>query len=203
MRGLLRIFALLSGAVAQTQLNTSEVSIMGASYSGNGCPRGTVSTSFSSDRMIITLSFDAVHPFIGPGATRSDSAKNCVVHLQVKYPSGWQFVINGTRWHGLFTLADGIRAQLYTLFELVSRDTQVINVPTVTLNGTADVSGQLFNADLPVLDELRSGCGSDTILVHDRWSLSGTKENVYQEEWMAGDTPLIQQLELKWKECKR
>lgn len=152
----------------------------------------------------ITLGYDPIHLFLGPQATRLDATKNCQVQIQIKYPSGWNFTINGTRWHGHFTLNEGVRAQFYTKFELRSRDTQVINVPTATLNGTAAVADQLFDAELSVLDEQSSIClpYGDAIVVYHRWSLSATRADAYQEEeWMAEGLPLIQQLQLRWQKC--
>ncbi|KAM7200330.1 protein of unknown function (DUF4360) domain containing protein [Naviculisporaceae sp. PSN 640] len=210
MRAFLHLFAFLSGATAQAALNTSEVSIVKASHSGNGCPQGTVSTSFSADRTTITLGFDSVRPYIGPGTSSLTRSRNCAINLQLNYPSGWNFVFTNVTWHGYFTLSEGIRASFYTSFELRSRDTQVATVPVATLNGTAKAASVLFHEELPVADQLSSSChpysssglNSETVTVRDRWALTATKTDVYQEEWMEEGAALVQQLKLRWQECK-
>ncbi|KAK4213551.1 hypothetical protein QBC37DRAFT_171413 [Rhypophila decipiens] len=213
MRAVLSLLGLLSAAAAQTQpaLNTSDITIVKVAHSGNGCPQGTVGTSFSPDRTTITLSFDAVQLWAGPGYTSRDASKNCQVQLEMKYPPGWQFAITKSRWHGYFQLPDGIRAGFYTSFEISSQDTQVANVPTATLNGTDTVTEQLFNAEGAVDRELGSMCTprsytagvSDRLLVRDRWSLTRMRSDAYtrDEGWM-DDLPLTQQVELRWQACK-
>ncbi|KAM7186480.1 protein of unknown function (DUF4360) domain containing protein [Rhypophila sp. PSN 637] len=208
MRVALYLLAFLSAAAAQTQpaLNTSDITIVNVANSGNGCPQGTVSTSFSSDRTTITFAFDAVRLWAGPGYTSRDATKNCQVHLELKYPPGWNFAITKNRWHGYFYLPDGIRAWFYTSFELNSQDLQVVNVPTATLNGTNTVAEQLFNAEVAVDRELGSMCGrvSDKITVRDRWSLTRMRSDAYthDEGWMEEGFPVYQQVELRWQMCK-
>ncbi|KAL2171230.1 hypothetical protein VTG60DRAFT_3541 [Thermothelomyces hinnuleus] len=80
-----------------------DIQIVSASFSGNGCPQGTVSTSISPDKtvrlpclpgfdlpdtdnpvQVITFGFDAFQTYIGPGFNPTERSKNCQLHLNLK-----------------------------------------------------------------------------------------------------------------------
>jgi len=67
----------------------NQITIISAMTSGNGCPSGTVSTTFSPDKTLVTFGFDAFQTYIGPGTKPQDHSKNCQIHLslQCKLPS--------------------------------------------------------------------------------------------------------------------
>ncbi|KAB5511557.1 hypothetical protein GE09DRAFT_1269946, partial [Coniochaeta sp. 2T2.1] len=189
------------------------VSIVSAASSGNGCPQGTVSTTVNPDKTLITLGYDAVRPHLGPGATPGMKSQNCVVHLRLKYPTGWRFIIDKTRWHGIFSLTEDASATLYTLYEIVSSDTQVINVPQANVNGSRfeQVDGDVFDVEYPIQrdDEIASMCGreersvSDGVGVHDRFALTAKKAGTEQDGFLVADTALFHQIGLRWEPCQR
>lgn len=61
-----------------------QITIISAMTSGNGCPSGTVSTTFSPDKTVVTFGFDAFQTYIGPGTRPQDHSKNCQIHLSLK-----------------------------------------------------------------------------------------------------------------------
>lgn len=61
-----------------------QITIISAMTSGNGCPSGTVSTTFSPDKTLVTFGFDAFQTYIGPETKPQDHSKNCQIHLSLK-----------------------------------------------------------------------------------------------------------------------
>ncbi|KAM7203378.1 protein of unknown function (DUF4360) domain containing protein [Naviculisporaceae sp. PSN 640] len=215
MRSILYLVSSLAGAaLAQTPLNTSEVSLISSNYGGSGCPTGSVSTSFSPDRKTITLSFDSINLYLGPNTTpRLDAVKNCAVHLRLQYPAGWRFIIEDVTWHGFFTIPSDVRALFYTTFEILSVDLQTVTVPTLQINGSDTTRGDIVTEKVGAINVLPSACygsGStsnitDTIVAHDRWGLTALKNGVVVQDWMGdegGRVPLVQQIGLRWVACR-
>ncbi|KAG4219235.1 hypothetical protein PC116_g32285, partial [Phytophthora cactorum] len=83
-----------------------EISIVSASASGNGCPQGTVTSDLSPDRKVYT----------GPGTKQSDKSKNCQLHLNLKYPGGFQFAIVESTYHGYAQLEAGVTGTFYSTY---------------------------------------------------------------------------------------
>jgi hypothetical protein len=61
-----------------------QIVIVSAQTSGSGCPQGTVSSSMSADRTIVTFGFDAFQTYIGPNTKPQDKSKNCQIHLSLR-----------------------------------------------------------------------------------------------------------------------
>ena len=61
-----------------------QITILDAQTSGSGCPAGTVSTTMSTDRTVVTFGFDAFQTYIGPNTRPQDKSKNCQIHLSLK-----------------------------------------------------------------------------------------------------------------------
>src|SRR5690349_9238242 len=80
--------------------NPKDIQIVNASFSGSGCPQGSVSTTISPDRTVITFGFDKFQTYIGPGLPISERTKNCALHLSLKYPGGFQFSVVDSTYHG-------------------------------------------------------------------------------------------------------
>lgn len=65
-----------------------EATITSMTYSGSGCPVGSVSTSKSLDSTVLTQGFDAFMLYIGPGTRPSDRSKNCIVDISFDVRAG-------------------------------------------------------------------------------------------------------------------
>jgi hypothetical protein len=61
-----------------------QITIISAMTSGNGCPSGTVTTTFSPDKTLVTFGFDSFQTYIGPGTKPQDHSKNCQIHLSLQ-----------------------------------------------------------------------------------------------------------------------
>lgn len=87
------------------------VEIDSISYAGTGCPAGTVAENLSDDGQAFTLLFDEYVAEVGPGISRKESRKNCVVNLDLKFPQGWSFTIMEVDYRGYVSLDSRIKAE--------------------------------------------------------------------------------------------
>jgi uncharacterized protein DUF4360 len=94
----------------------TQVTIEKTSYSGNGCPAGSVSTIISPDKTVVTFGFDVFQATIGPRANPADKQKNCQLHLGLKYPSGYQMSIMTATYHGYVRLDPGVQANFISSY---------------------------------------------------------------------------------------
>jgi hypothetical protein len=105
--------ALLAAAVAADA--PDRIQIRSARYSGSGCKQGTVSTTISPDRSLVTFGFDDFQATIG-GASQTDQQKNCQIHLDLSYPSGFQMSVLDATYHGYARLDSGVRANFISSY---------------------------------------------------------------------------------------
>jgi Domain of unknown function (DUF4360) len=94
----------------------TQVTIQQTGYSGNGCPAGTVSTLLSADKTVVTFGFDSFQATIGPGANPANKQKNCQLHLDLRYPSGYQLSIMTATYHGYVRLDQGVTANFISSY---------------------------------------------------------------------------------------
>jgi hypothetical protein len=100
-------------SVVQSQSpDPSEVYVQSISYGGNGCPQGSVGSSFSNDRKSFTLIFDQFVASMGPGVPIVESRKNCRLNLNLHVPSGWSFELVQTENRGFVLLPAGAKGRL-------------------------------------------------------------------------------------------
>lgn len=119
-----------------TAPDPSQITIIESSYSGSGCPQGSVSTSTSPDKTVrarnflrrdnlnesltdfevITYGFDQFQTYIGPGTKAADHSKNCQLHLNLKYPGGFQYAVVDATYHGFARLDKGVTGTFLTSY---------------------------------------------------------------------------------------
>lgn len=54
--------------------------------------------------------------YTGPGTTPSDKSKNCQLHLNLKYPGGFQFAVVESTYHGYAQLEEGVTGTFYSTY---------------------------------------------------------------------------------------
>ncbi|KAH8649452.1 hypothetical protein BGZ60DRAFT_551348 [Tricladium varicosporioides] len=106
-----------------------QITIDSASSSGNGCPQGSVSTTLSPDKTVITFGFDAFQTYIGPNAAQADKTKSCQLHLSLKYPSGFQYSVTDATYHGYARLDPGVTGNFLSTYYFSQSATQTF-IPT-------------------------------------------------------------------------
>jgi hypothetical protein len=197
------IAATAFAAVATAQAPTG-VTIQRANTSGNGCPQGTVSALISPDRSYVTFGFDSFQATIGPRSPPADKQKNCQIHLDLRYPSGFQVSLVTATYHGYARLDAGVTANFISSYYFSNAASNTASSRS-TLSGAEYANGitytkedQIQNASL-----VWSPCGANGILnVNNRIALTSRDTNAEGE--ISNDDATIkfeQILRLSWRRC--
>ncbi|KAI2634843.1 hypothetical protein GGS26DRAFT_526180 [Hypomontagnella submonticulosa] len=183
-----------------------EITIVSASASGNGCPQGTVTTDLSPDRKVITFGFDAFQVYTGPGTGPSDKSKNCQLHLNLKYPGGFQFAVVESTYHGYAQLEKGVTGTFYSTYYF-SQDAAATTTTRTSIDGGGIwADGQVYTKQdqVPTASVIWSPCGATGILnVNNRIAL--TSSNATASGQISDDDATVaftQQVHVSWQACK-
>lgn len=183
------------------------IQIQSVSFSGNGCPQGTVSTSISPDKTVITFGFDRFQTYIGPGVSPSEKSKNCQLHLNLKYPGGFQFSIVESTYHGYAQLEKGVTGTFYSTYYFSQDASATTTTQTSISGGGIWEQGQVYTkADkIPTASYIFSPCGANGILnVNNRIALTSTNSSASGS--VTDDDATVaftQQVNLNWRTCKK
>lgn len=197
--------ALLAGlAAAQTPCNPpSGITISGFSYSGDGCPQGSASTSISTDGTVVTFGFDGFQTYIGPGTSIKDHSHNCELHLNVNYPAGFSFAIIDATYHGYAQLDSGTTATFYSTYYFSETASQTTTTTTSISGGGVWAAGQVYTKEDQTPTIQRSPCGTTAILnVNNRIALSSTDSTASGEVTDDDATVALEhQVLIQWYTC--
>ncbi|KAI1077441.1 hypothetical protein F5B20DRAFT_260700 [Whalleya microplaca] len=186
--------------------SSEEIQIVSASASGNGCPQGTVTTDLSTDRTVITFGFDAFQVYIGPGTKASDKTKNCQLHLNLKYPGGFQFAIVESTYHGYAQLEEKVTGTFYSTYYFSQDAAATTTTQTSITGGGIWEGGQVYTKQdqVPTASVIWSPCGASGILnVNNRVAL--TSSNSSASGQISDDDATVaftQQIHVSWQACK-
>ena len=200
--GVIGIFTAMSLAI---QPNTQDIRITSMGSSGSGCPTGSVSTSISPDRNIITVGFDAFIVYFGPGTSPRDRSKDCALQFNVSQPSGFQFAVVETTWHGMAVLEAGMSYRLLATTYFDDDLSHTASFPISIEGGGAWAAGDVFtkSASVATGDAIYSPCGAmqPSLNVGARTAL--TTQMVGGAGQLPDDeTPVLtMQLLLHWRNC--
>ncbi|KAM7188392.1 protein of unknown function (DUF4360) domain containing protein [Naviculisporaceae sp. PSN 640] len=184
-----------------------QIQIQSVSFSGNGCPQGSVSTSISPDKTVITFGFDRFQTYIGPGISPSEKTKNCQLHLNLKYPGGFQFSVVESTYHGYAQLDKGVTGTFYSTYYFSQDASATTTTQTSIAGGGIWANGQVYTkADkIPTASYIYSPCGASGILnVNNRIALTST--NATASGTLTDDDATVsftQQVNLNWRTCKK
>jgi hypothetical protein len=181
------------------------ITITGMTWSGSGCPQDTVSTSLSTDRTVVTFGFDAFQTYIGPGTAVQDRTKNCQLHLELKYPGGFQFAVVESTYHGYAQLEKGVTGTFYSTYYF-SQDAAATTTTRVSIaGGGVWEQGQVYTKQdqIPTASIIWSPCGANGILnINNRIGLTSTNTTAFGSITDDDATiALTQQLNVQWRSC--
>lgn len=185
--------------------NPLEIQISGATWSGNGCPQGTVSTSISPDRTVLTFGFDAFQTYIGPGVSVMERNKNCALHLNLKYPGGFQFAVVDTTYHGYAILEKGVTGQFFSTYFFSQDAAATTTTSTEIEGGGVWAQGQVYTKEdqIETASVIWSPCGATGILnINNRIGLKSTVATAFGS--ITNDDATVaftHQLNLQWRPC--
>ncbi|KAF2430996.1 hypothetical protein EJ08DRAFT_714005 [Tothia fuscella] len=204
------LLASTSAAILETRQTppADQITIVSAQTSGNGCPQGTVSTSFSTDKTVVTFGFDAFQTYIGPGTKPADKSKNCQIHLTLHYPGGFQYSLMTATYHGYARLDPTVTGSFLSTYYF-SQDASRSASSKTTLTGPQYLSGAVYQKTDTVenASTIWSPCGAEGILnVNNRIALttSGNDKNASGE--LSDDDATVafeQKVAVKWRTCTK
>lgn len=103
----------------------NQVTINGLTYAGTGCPAGSVASTSSNDKTVLTLLYSNYVASIGPGTAVTDRRKNCQVTLNVHYPGGFQYSIFSADYRGYEELDAGVTGTQLATYYFAGQTQQV------------------------------------------------------------------------------
>jgi hypothetical protein len=186
--------------------SANEITIISAETSGNGCPSGTVSTSISSDRTVVTFGFDKFQTYIGPGVAASEKTKACQIHLNLKYPGGFTFAVLQATYHGYAQLDVGVTGTFLSTYFFSQSASSTTTTRTTLTGGGSWAAGQVYTKTdtIPTASLIFCPCGANGILnVNNRIALTST--NTKAAGQVSDDDATVaftQQINLQWQRCK-
>ncbi|KAK3354383.1 hypothetical protein B0H65DRAFT_543707 [Neurospora tetraspora] len=184
-----------------------QIQISSATFSGNGCPQGTVSTSISPDKTVITFGFDRFQVYIGTGYNPTEKTKNCQLHLNLKYPGGFQFSVLESTYHGYALLEPGVTGTFFSTYYFSQAPSDTTTTQTTISGGGIWSQGQVYTKTdkVPTASYIYSPCGSNGILnVNNRIALTSSNSSAIGE--ITDDDATVaftQQINLMWKPCTK
>jgi hypothetical protein len=189
------------------QPDPKEIQIQSATFSGNGCPQGTVSTSISPDKTVVTFGFDGFQTYIGPSVPANQKTKNCQLHLSLKYPGGFQFSVVESTYHGYAQLDPGVTGTFYSTYYFSQDASATTTTQTSIQGGGVWAQGQVYtkNDKIPTASFIFSPCGANGILnINNRIALT-TTNNTASGEITDDDATIAftQQININWRQCKK
>ncbi len=175
------------------------VYVRSITYTGTGCPQGSVAQSLTADRTGFTLTFDAFVASKGPDVPATEATKTCQVNLDLKVPQGWQYSIGTIDYRGVVSLPKKMKATQEATYYfngdggLASADTKFV--------GPVD-KDYLIRDTLPFSTVVWSSCDEARPLnILTQLSLKGgTEAGQISGGVMDGKVKFV--LGLHWKECQ-
>ncbi|KAF2743732.1 hypothetical protein M011DRAFT_409917 [Sporormia fimetaria CBS 119925] len=171
------------------------VQVESLTYTGSGCPAGTVQSYINSSKTLLTLSFSSILQF-GPGFPITESRKTCSLQLRLRYPQNWTFAVETTEFRGYAWIPSGCAARLSAQYGYEGQDAGLPVV--IILNGTVD--GDFLERG-PVEGDGRVGslCGVErsSVSVNAGQAITCSKEAFLGTE----DTKFGMYLHLRWARC--
>ncbi len=135
----------------------SQTFVAGITYGGTGCPAGTVSTAFSTDRKTFTMIFDRFVASSGTGVPVTEQRKNCQVNVNLRYPQGWSYSVVSVDYRGYAQLPAGVTATQKANYYFAGQTQQVAS--QTVLNGPYD-NDYLSSDKIPISALVWSPCGA-------------------------------------------
>jgi Domain of unknown function (DUF4360) len=128
---------------AQQGPNPNQPYVQSVAYGGNGCPQGSVATSFSTERTTFTLIFDKFVASSGPNVAPTENRKNCQFNITVHLPNGSGQFCTVLDYRGYVQLPGGANAEAKATYHNALNsytlpDGQVIAIGNTDLDGSVD-----------------------------------------------------------------
>lgn len=196
--------------VSQAETSTKDPFMMSeATYSGSGCPDGTVSMTLTDDKSSLSLIFDEFVVQAGETSQKQKETKSCNLIVPIKVPRGFQFAVLNSDQRGFYSVPKKAKAIFESSFQLTNTKNNWPVTPkvskSVTINGEKEQDYTMTSKISATT--LWSPCGMDVNL-HMGKKVSVTT-NQKSEDIMATIDSIDNTIgkrragfELIWKRCK-
>lgn len=88
--------------------------------SGNGCLQGSVPFNVYPNQTVVFQRLVQFHVSLGPNIAAAERAKNCAFHIEITYPTGWQFLLQQSSYGGYARLDKGANGHFFAQYYLSS-----------------------------------------------------------------------------------
>jgi len=156
---------------------------------------------------VVTFGFDKFQTYIGPGYDPTTKTKNCQLHLNLKYPGGFQFSVLDSTYHGYAQLDAGVTGSFYSTYYFSQDASATTTTQTSITGGGQWAQGQVYTKhdQVPSASFIYSPCGANGILnVNNRISLTSSNSQATGE--VTDDDATVaftQQIHLSWRTCRK
>ncbi|CAN9426383.1 unnamed protein product [Alternaria alternata] len=167
-----------------------QITIVDTTYSGNGCPQGSVSTSTSTDKTVVTYGFDQFQTYIGPGSTPAGKPKQ-------ELSTSPQLEVSQE--------ASSVTGSFITTYYFSQDAGKTQTTRMSAVGGGALLNGQVYTKQdsVETTATIWSPCGQNGILnINNRIALTNKKSDQAGE--MSNDDATVaftQQLHVAWRAC--
>jgi hypothetical protein len=175
------------------------------SYSGTGCPQGTVSATLSPDQRSLSILFDQYIAQAGGNTGQSRIAIGCQLNIPFNVPAGYRVQVVKMDYRGFTSVPQGARSTFGAGFRYL----EVNGVPTgakrvLRAKVFTGPRQENFQVSSMLRDENWSPCGKNFILAAESYVNAQTNRMNEQvvttvDSLDAAQTPVI--YSLRWKRC--
>ncbi|KAJ4290241.1 hypothetical protein N0V90_010456 [Kalmusia sp. IMI 367209] len=165
----------------------------------------TVPTLEMAAHKVITYGFDQFQTYIGPGIATKDNSRACQLHLNLKYPGGFQYAVVAATYHGWARLDKGITGNFITSYYFSQDAGKTSTTRMSATGGGALINGQVYTKQdqVETTAVVWSPCGTTGILnVNNRIQLTSSNSSAYGE--LSNDDATVaftQQVHVAWQPC--
>jgi hypothetical protein len=154
----------------------------------------------SPDGTALTLGFDQLQIYYGPGYTPSEKSSSCTIIMTLGYPSGHYLALLGSLYHGSALLDAGMTA--------IARSSYVLTPGHASPNTQATIKGPFTgiytsNATIPT-DASLTLCELEEVKLQINTRITLTSTSSVDLGSLDGEPPFtlqVQQLRLGWLPC--
>lgn len=156
---------------------------------------------------VVTFGFDGFQTYIGPGTVIADRSKNCQLHLNLKYPGGFQFAVVDSTYHGYAQLDKGVTGTFFSTYYFSQDASATTTTQTSITGGGIWAAGQVYTKQdqVPTASVIWAPCGANGILnINNRIAL--TSSNSTASGQITDDDATVaftQQVHLSWRPCTK
>jgi hypothetical protein len=176
------------------------ITVTGVTFSGTGCPAGSVGTFLSADGSTYTLIFDSFTAAVNAGAAAVNTV-GCSVKLALKYPNGYSMSVSQQTYRGSVQLDSKVTAAQSATYNFG------LPIPLASASSqfTGPVDQDFTRTENVTLAALAlSPCnGAGTLTINTSLSVSNRANSAGQGIFTESsqDGKLTSQLGLQWYKC--